>query len=279
MYPSGFGVHPGYPAYPSVHLAGYPQKVGYAPTVSQAPGQCSMAQFGRKKFHGAELESAREEIQMGMFQDTFWLGYAWCCGLGCLGPFREGCCVCIGQLCCCAGSCRDAVCWDNDGCLASTIKICCCVWHSEVPPSMTPGIGCGRPFGGCFCCRKMPPPNILEAPGCALEPNEREEFEILASTCWCPFLYCCGIGCNPPGGREPCCKVEGKLCCLWSNCETDDTYEEGVSHTQKCCCLVWDASCPAGRTPGCGCCNCLCGGNLHEYDGRPMVPTEMGRWG
>ncbi|CAK0873564.1 unnamed protein product [Prorocentrum cordatum] len=34
--------------------------------VSGAPGQMSMAHFGRKKFHGAELHSAREEIQMSM---------------------------------------------------------------------------------------------------------------------------------------------------------------------------------------------------------------------
>jgi hypothetical protein len=230
--------------------------------VSMGP-KFSMEHCGRRRFAFADISSAREEIQMGIFQDTFWLWYAWCCGLGCLSPFREGCCLNIGQCCCCAGTCRDAACWDNDGIMASTVKICCCVWHSECPPSMTPGCGCcGYPFSGCFFCKNMPPPNILENPR-GLDPNEREEFQIITSTCWCCFLYCCGFGCNPPGnGMDTCCKVEGKLCCFWMNLETDDSYEEQIAHTQKCCCLVWDASLPAGRTPGCGCCNCLCGGNV-----------------
>lgn len=241
-----------------------PGPMGPGPMVSMGP-KFSMDHCGRRRFAFSDISSAREEIQMGIFQDTFWLAYAWCCGLGCLSPTREGCCLNIGQCCCCAGTCRDAACWDNDGIVASTVKICCCVWHSELPPSMTPGIGCcGYPFSGCFCCRNMPPPNILENPA-GLDPNEREEFQIITTTFWCLFLYCCGLGCNPPGnGMDTCCKVEGKLCCFWMNLETDDSYEEQIAHTQKCCCLVWDASLPAGRTPGCGCCNFLCCGNLYN---------------
>ncbi|CAK0816486.1 unnamed protein product [Prorocentrum cordatum] len=185
-----------------------------------------MGQHIPERFAFNDLVSAREEIQMGIFQDTFWLAYAWCCGLGCLSPSRDGWCLNIGQCCCCAGTCRDAACWDNDGIVASTVKICCCVWHSEAPPSMTPGFGCGYPWSGCFCCRNMPPPNILEMPRGLEDPNEREEFQILMGTCWCFFLYCCGLGCNPPGGNDTCCKLEGKLCCFWANLETDDSYEE-----------------------------------------------------
>lgn len=282
---AGYSAQPGYSyqpqayqpqAYPQGFESGYPQKAGFVPgptrSMVRPAGRYQVEHLGQKKYHMADLHSAREEMQLHMFHDTFWCCYGWCCGLGCLGPFREGCCVSIGQLCCCAGTCRDAVCWDEDGYVASTIKICCCVWHSEIPPSMTPGCGCA----GCYYCGYMPPPNILEMDPTALTPNEREEYEILMSTCWCPFLYCCGIGCNPPGGNEPCFKVEGKLCCLWSNCETDDSYEEAIGCTEKCCCIVLDASCPAGRTPGCGCCNILCGGNLHEHAaGLPGGPAQL----
>lgn len=276
MFASTFGPAPGVTYGPQL---GYPPgKMGFAPpmrSMAPYPGGLPAEHLGRRKFHALDLQSAREQIQLSIFQDTFWCCYGWCCGAGCLSPFREGCCLNIGQCCCCAGTCRDAVCWDEDGLVASTIKVCCCVWHSEVPPSMTPGCGCA----GCFCCGRMPPDNILEMDPNALSPNEREEFEIIRSTCWCPFLYCCGIGCNPPGGNEPCVKVEGKLCCLWSNFETDDSYEEAISCTDKCCCLVLDASCPAGRTPGCGCCNILCGGNLYEYEGGRPLPMEMGGYG
>merc|ERR1712186_73274 len=50
-----------------------------------------------------------------------------------------------------------------------------------------------------------------------LGPMEQEELELLKTTCWCFFAYCFGFGCNSPGGSDACCKVEGKLCCLWAN--------------------------------------------------------------
>merc|ERR1712217_54577 len=72
-----------------------------------------------------------------------------------------------------------------------------------------------------------------------------------------------GFGCNSPGGSDPCCMVEGKLCCLWSNLETDTCCDDGwIELTSKVCCCVIDASYPAGRTPGFACCNkSFCGAN------------------
>merc|ERR1712037_363100 len=134
-----------------------------------------------------------------------------------------------------------ATCCDDDGCVASTSKCCCCLAHGEVPPSNTPGVGCGP----AMLCAKWNEDST--------NPYEQEEMSLLKSTCWCFSAYCCMFGCNSPGGSDPCCKQEGKLCCLWTNLETDT------------CCGVTDASYPAGRTPGFVCCNyTMCCRNLPE---------------
>merc|ERR1712083_786389 len=71
-------------------------------------------------------------------------------GFGCMAPTSKGCCLSIGELCCCAGTCKSATCCDDDGCVASTSKCCCCLAHGEVPPSNTPGVGCGPAM---FCAK------------------------------------------------------------------------------------------------------------------------------
>lgn len=74
-------------------------------------------------------------------------------------------------------------------------------------------------------------------------------------------------------GSDACCMTEGKLCCLWSNLSTDTACcEDGwIEFTSKCCCCVLDASFPAGKTPGIGCCNVLYGGNLYDPDSGSMA--------
>merc|ERR1712244_117082 len=140
--------------------------------------------------------------------------------------FREGCCLAIGEVCCCAGTCKSASCCDGDGCIAATIKCCCNLFHGEIPPSNTPGCGCGPMMCG----------GNLDRDPSELGPREQEELELLKTTLWCFFAYCFGFGCNSPGGSDACCEVG------W------------VENTSKICCCVVDASYPAGRTPGVVCC-------------------------
>mmetsp|Transcript_123119 Transcript_123119/g.348888 ORF Transcript_123119/g.348888 Transcript_123119/m.348888 type:complete len:253 (+) Transcript_123119:128-886(+) len=212
--------------------------------------------LGKHKVRGTDLRCARDQIQDDIFRDTFWCCYLYYGGCGCLGPLNKGCCLQIGEVCCCAGTCKSATCCDGDGLLAATIKCCCALWHSEIPPSNTPGCGvCNFMCGG----NLDRDPHELDG-----NPNEQEELELLRTTCWCFFCYCFGFGCNSPGGDDPCCKVEGKLCCIWSNLETDTCCDDGwIESTTKVCCCVLDASYPAGKTPGCGCCGVLYWGNLN----------------
>merc|ERR1719412_3374607 len=180
-----------------------------------------------------------------------------------MSPTDKGCCLSIGEVCCCAGTCKSATCCDGDGCIAATIKCCCSLFHCEVPPSNTPGCG----FGPMMCGGN------LDRDPSELSPMEKEELEMLKTTCWCFFLYCFGFGCNSPGGDDPCCKVEGKLCCVWANVETGSCCEGGwIESTNKCCCCVLDSSFPAGKTPGIGCCNVMSYGNLQPGVGRDVRP-------
>merc|ERR1712032_1459245 len=97
--------------------------------------------------------------------------------------------LCIGEVCCCAGTCKSATCCDGDGCVAATVKCCCSLFHGEIPPSNTPGCGCGPLMCG---------GNLDPSRRDALSPREQEEFDMLSTTCWCLFLYCVGFGCNSP---------------------------------------------------------------------------------
>jgi hypothetical protein len=208
---------------------------------------------------------ARDRIQDDIMEDACWCVYCIYAGFGCMSPTTKGCCLSIGELCCCAGTCKSATCCDGDGCCATTIKCCCNLFHCEVPPSNTPGCGFSPMLcGGNIADRSEEDIN-------ALGPREREEFELLKSTCWCFFFYCFGFGCNSPGGSDACCKLEGKLCCLWANIETDTCCDDGwIELTCKSCCCVVDASYPAGRTPGCVICNAkLCCENLPNKDEPP----------
>jgi len=214
---------------------------------------------GKKR--GKELLSARDQIQDDIMKDACWCVYLYYGGCGCINPFEKGCCLAIGEVCCCAGTCKSATCCDGDGCIAATIKCCCSLFHGEIPPSNTPGCG----FGPLMCGGN------LDRDPSELSAMEKEELEMLKTTCWCFFAYCLGFGCNSPGGSDPCCKVEGKLCCLWSNLETDSCCDDGwIENTTKVCCCVFDASCPAGRTPGLVCCTFpICGANGMESTEKP----------
>merc|ERR1712113_157049 len=103
----------------------------------------------------------------------------------------------------------------GDGCIAATIKCCCSLFHGEIPPSNTPGCGCGPMMCG----------GNLDRDASELGPSEQEELELLKTTC------------------------------LWANLETDTCCDDGwIENTSKVCCCVVDASYPAGRTPGVVCC-------------------------
>mmetsp|Transcript_4889 Transcript_4889/g.9961 ORF Transcript_4889/g.9961 Transcript_4889/m.9961 type:complete len:239 (+) Transcript_4889:42-758(+) len=209
------------------------------------------------------LRKARDEMQLDIFQDTFWLAYCYYCGAGCMVPTEKACCLSVGECCCCAGTVKSATPCDGDGLAAQTVKLACWLTHCECPPSNTPGIGCG-PF---MCCGN------LDRDPVELSPQEREELQLLQTTFWCLFLYCCGWGCNSPGGNDPCCKVEGKACCIWANSESTPLCEDAdgwLESTNKCCCFVFDASFPAGITPGIGCCGFLVFNNVPR-DG-PIAP-------
>merc|ERR1712107_107600 len=79
--------------------------------------------------------------------------------------------------------------------------------------------------------------NLDRDPG-ELGLREQEELELLKTTCWCCFAYCFGFGCNSPGGTDACCLIEGKLCCLWANVETDTCCDDGwIENTTKVCCV------------------------------------------
>jgi len=217
---------------------------------------------------GADLISARNARQEEMFDKATWCLYLYYGGFGCMNPMAEGCCTCIGEVCCLAGTCKSATCCDGDGCLANTTKCCCALSHVECPPSLTPGFGCGGSscmYGGNLTEEKRQ--EKLDAGNEA----EVEEFDMLSTTCWCFFCYCCGFGCNSPGGSDPCLLLEGKVCCVWASIETDKCCgDDGwIEYTGKCCCCVCDASYPAGVTPGCVICtkSLCCAQNMKNSGG------------
>jgi len=211
---------------------------------------------------GKDLMSARDATQDEIMNEAFWCVYCMYAGVGCMSPSSKGCCMCIGELCCFAGTCKSATCCDGDGCLAATIKCFCSVFHAECPPSLTPGIGCGP-----LTCLGNLTDEVRQSKLDAGNMAEVEEFDLLNTTCWCCFAYMCGYGCNSPGGSDPCCKVEGKVCCVWANLETDTCCDDGwIEYTGKSSCIVCDASCPAGYTPGCGACNQFCCCEKKRYE-------------
>lgn len=230
---------------------------------------CAYTSLGRR-MQRPSMRSARDIIQDQILNESFWCAYCLYGGIGCLDPADHGCCLGIAECFCCAGTCRSAQCWDEDGLLAATIKIFCCLFHGEIPPSNTPGYACGPfSFGG----------NLYRPGTERLSPYEQEELQMLRSTLWCCFLEWCGIGFNPPTGTDPCLKAEGKACCLWTNLETDSCEHDGlVGGTAKVCCCVVDGSFPADRTPGCVSCGVTWWGRnlLPEppWSHRPPCPPE-----
>merc|ERR1712203_1027444 len=116
----------------------------------------------------------------------------------------------------------------SKGCCLSIGELCCCAGTCK-SATCCDDDGCVASTSKCCCCLahgEVPPSNTP------------------------------GIGCDSPGGSDPCCKQEGKLCCLWTNLETDTCCDDGwIELTTKSCCCVTDASYPAGRTPGFVCCN------------------------
>merc|ERR1711972_559640 len=89
------------------------------------------------KVQGTELMSARDKIQDDVLRDARWCSYCYYAGIGCMG-FSPANCLYVGELCCCAGTCKSATCCDDDGCMGATAKCCCCLTHVECPPSNTP---------------------------------------------------------------------------------------------------------------------------------------------
>lgn len=220
------------------------------------------SEVGKVSHNREDRRRARDIIQEDIMVHTCWCCYYYFAGCGVMAPWKDGCCHNIGECCCCAGSCKSATPCDEDGCVACTNKCCCSLTHFECPPSNTPGWG----LCGIHCCGNL---NREDADG--LGPREQEELRMLQTTCWLWSCYCCMYGCNSPGGNDPCCKQEGKVCCLWTNTETGGCCEDGCFEvTNKCCCCVIDGSLPAGKTPGCGCCGLLTGGNLNDENAGEM---------
>merc|ERR1712242_48446 len=92
--------------------------------------------------------------------------------------------------------------------------------------------------------------------------REKEELDLLKTTLWCFFAYCFGFGCNSPGGSDACCKVEGKLCCLWAIKESCAQAATGfslspASSLRRESRIDGDGSCTASyRNKLCSCTNC-----------------------
>merc|ERR1711874_271776 len=55
---------------------------------------------------------------------------------------------------------KSATCCDGDGCVAATVKCCCSLFHAEIPPSNTPGCGCGP----LMCGGNLDPERVMGFP-------------------------------------------------------------------------------------------------------------------
>jgi len=217
------------------------------------------------KQQGSELKGTRDALQEKILGQTTWCLYCCCAGCG-IDALDLPCCFCLGEVCCCGGMVKFTSCWDQDGCIATSSKCCCCLNGFEFPPDNTPGIGCGpmRCLGN------------LEGrtPDDCTSQAAKNELDMYQKTMWCISCYCCFSGITYD--LSPICEQEGKLCCLWTRLTSADCWgDDGcIECSAKCCGCVVDGSIPAGYTPGIAVCGMsLCCANMPDSYSPP--PQQM----
>mmetsp|Transcript_48012 Transcript_48012/g.96842 ORF Transcript_48012/g.96842 Transcript_48012/m.96842 type:complete len:224 (+) Transcript_48012:96-767(+) len=207
------------------------------------------------KLRGGELKGARDALQDKILTQTTWCIY--CCYGGCgIDGMDLPCCFTTGEICCCGGTTKITSCYDQDGCVAVSSKMCCCLTGFECPPDNNPGIG----IGPARCMGNLEG----RTPDDCTSVAAKNELDMYQKTMWCWSCYCCFQGITYD--MSPICQNEGKLCCLWVNTETASCCDDGwIEFSGKCCCTVLDCSIPAGYTPGVVCCGVtLCCANMPE---------------
>lgn len=219
---------------------------------------------------GGALKGQRDALQERVLTQTTWCLYCCCAGCGTDG-LDLPCCFLVGEICCCGGTVKATSCYDQDGCIATSSKCCCCMTGFEYPPDNTPGIGCGPVR--CMGNLEGRTPQDCSTVAAA---NELETYQ---RTLWCLSCYCCftGITYDP----SPICDQQGKLCCLWLSVGSADCWgDDGcIEISGKCCCCVIDGSIPAGYTPGVAICGkSLCCANMpvtYQYPDDYGLPQQQ----
>lgn len=91
--------------------------------------------------HTARIHSLEQAEQLGYQKDAFWLYYCCCSGAGlvrCADPLCES----QSKVCCALDRCETTACMNDEGCLNSQTKCCCCASFNACDCKMSPGIGC-----------------------------------------------------------------------------------------------------------------------------------------
>lgn len=197
---------------------------------------------------GRDLKGSRDDLQERILTDTKWCLY--CCYAGCgVDGLDLPCCFCLGEVCCLGGTVKLTNCWDQDGCCSTTSKCFCCLSGFEFPIDNTPGVGCG-PLRCLSNLEGRTPEDCKSAAA-------KDELDTYQKTLWCAACYFCFQGCTYD--LSPVCEQQGKLCCCWTQVGSASCCDDGwIECDAKCCGCVFDASCPAGFTPGCVCCGTTC---------------------
>jgi hypothetical protein len=212
---------------------------------------------GAEKLKGAQLKSARDALQKRVLEDTTWCCYCFCAGCG-IDGMDLPCCFSTGEICCIGGTTKITACYDEDGCIATYSKCCCCISGCEYPIDNTPGIGCGS----ARCLSNIEERTFEDCTSVAA----KNELDTLKKTIFCWSCRWCYQGFTYD--YDPCFSNEGKLCCLWVNLESASCCDDGwIAYSGKTCCVVFDCSIPAGYHPGCVCCGCGgCGKNMESSE-------------
>lgn len=87
------------------------------------------------------LMTPEQAETISYFQDTAWLFYCCCWGLGftsCADPLVRG----RQKFCCVENTLESAEPCGDEGCSFHASKLCCLASYSQCPPQMTPGVGC-----------------------------------------------------------------------------------------------------------------------------------------
>lgn len=209
----------------------------------------------------AALRMEREAEITNMLKDTCWV---WsCCGCGLHTPcpvvWSYQKCLCVRIV-----STSGEECCGHQGCCSEMSKLCCVINHTQVPPNP-----CKCGLCNFFCLGGHPRrPAVMTA-------AEAEQASFFQNSFWCH--YCCCNGCGVTRCGNPLVKGSQKCFCVKTICETADVCgTEGCSFSvQKGCCMVGHNQCPPAMSPGIGCCNILCMGNLSDSAREVLVAPEQ----